>query len=70
MITKLFYFGVQTLGGWGVGQEKFGQNPYFIFFFNDDLPYFQFLHSMCQAVLGLNEAAALIVFFIFPTVAF
>ena len=30
MITKLFYFGVQTLGGeGGGGQEKFGQNPYF-----------------------------------------
>ena len=39
MITKLFYFGVQTLGGEGRGQEKFGQNPYFHFFFNDDLPY-------------------------------
>ena len=33
VITKLFYFGVQTLGGEGGGQEKFGQNPYFHFFF-------------------------------------
>ena len=33
MINKLFYFGVQTLGGEGGGQEKFGQNPYFRFIF-------------------------------------
>ena len=30
MKTKLFYFVVQTLGGEGGVQEKFGQNPYFI----------------------------------------
>ena len=39
LINKLFYFGVQTLGGEGGGQEKFGQTPYFHFFFKDDLPY-------------------------------
>ena len=38
VITKLFYFGVQTLGGEGGVKKSSDRIHTFIFFFNDDLP--------------------------------
>ena len=50
------YFWIQTLGGRGVN-KKFGRNPYFYFFLNEDLPNmaFCFCHSF---VCGTQSTGA------------